>query len=168
MDNKTGGKFISSRVFDAPRELVWECFTKVERIKQWWGPKGFTALTAKLDLRPGGMFHYSMKALDGTIMWGKFAYREIKAPERIVFINAFSDESGGTTRHPLHPTWPLQMLSVFEFEQLSDGKTRFTLHWSPYEATEEERRTFAAGHDSMTQGWRGTLDQLEAYLAQEK
>ena len=58
------------------------------------------------------------------------------------------------------------MLSIFTFEEQPGGKTKFTIRWSPHNATEEERKTFDAGHDSMQQGWTGTLDQLEAYLAQ--
>jgi uncharacterized protein YndB with AHSA1/START domain len=159
--------FVISRVFDAPRELVWKCFTDPERMKHWWGPKGFTVTTSKMDLRLGGIYHYGMKAPDGTPMWGKMVYREIVAPERMVFINSFSDEAGGTTRHPMAPIWPLEMLSVFTFEELPGGKTKFTVRWSPHNATEEERRTFDAGHGSMQQGWTGTLDQLTAYLAKQ-
>jgi uncharacterized protein YndB with AHSA1/START domain len=94
-------------------------------------------------------------------------YREITPRERIVFINSFSDEAGGTTRHPLHQSWPLQMLSVFTFEDQPGGKTKFTVRWSPHEATQEERKTFDGGHDSMRQGWGGTLDQLAGYLAKK-
>ena len=133
--------FVISRVFDAPRDLVWKAFTDPERMKQWWGPKGFTVIASKMDLRPGGTYHYGMKAPDGSAMWGKFVYREIVPPERLVFINSFSDEAGGTTRHPLHPAWPLEMLSTFTFEDLGD-KTRFTMRWSAHNATEEERKTF--------------------------
>jgi uncharacterized protein YndB with AHSA1/START domain len=161
-------EFVKSWVLNAPRDLVWKSFTEVERLKQWWGPKGFTVLTAKLDLRPGGTFHYAMKAPNGTVMWGKFAYREIAAPERLVFINSFSDEAGGVTRHPMAPNWPLEMRSVFSFEELPAGKTKFTLRWSPHNASEEERKAFDAGHVSMTQGWGGTMDQLAAYLAKAK
>jgi uncharacterized protein YndB with AHSA1/START domain len=82
-------------------------------------------------------------------------------------VNSFSDEAGGITHHPMSPTWPLEMLTVFSFEDLG-GKTKFTVNWSPLNATEEERATFAAGHASMTQGWTGTLEQLEAYLAKAK
>jgi uncharacterized protein YndB with AHSA1/START domain len=157
--------FVISRVLDAPRELVWKCFTDPERMKQWWGPKGFTVTVSKMDLRPGGSYHYRLQAPDGTPMWGKMVYREISPPDRIVFINSFSDEAGGTTRHPMAPTWPLEMLSIFTFEDQPGGKTKFTVRWAPHNATEEERKTFDAGHDSMRQGWGGTLDQLEGYLA---
>jgi uncharacterized protein YndB with AHSA1/START domain len=157
--------FVISRVLDAPRELLWKCFTDPERMKRWWGPKGFTVTVSKMDLRPGGTYHYRMQAPDGTPMWGKMVYREISPPDRIVFINSFSDETGGTTRHPMAPTWPLEMLSIFTFEDQPGGKTKFTVRWSPHNATDEERKTFDAGHDSMRQGWGGTLDQLEGYLA---
>ena len=152
-------------MFDAPRELVWKAFTEPERMKQWWGPKGFTVIASKMDLRPGGTYHYGMKAPDGSAMWGKFVFREIVAPERMVFINSFSDEAGGITRHPMSPTWPLEMLSTFTFEEQPGGKTKVTIRWSAHNATEEERKTFDAGHDSMRQGWGGTMEQLEAYLA---
>ena len=155
--------FVISRMLDAPRERVWKCFTEPERMQQWWGPKGVTVTASKMDLRPGGSYHYGMKTQDGSTMWGKFVYREIAAPERMVFINSFSDEAGGVTRHPWNQSWPLQMLSTFTFDDVG-SKTRFTVRWSPYEATEEERKTFDAGHDSMTQGWGGTMDQLVAFL----
>ena len=157
-------EFVISRVFDAPRDLVWQAFTDPERMKQWWGPKGVTVVHSKMDLRPSGTYHYAMRTPDGTVMWGKFVYREITPPSRIVFVNSFSDEAGGVTRHPMAPNWPLQMLSAFTFEA-EGAKTRFTVKWSPLNATDEEKATFAAGHDSMQQGWSGTLEQLEAYLA---
>jgi uncharacterized protein YndB with AHSA1/START domain len=98
--------FMISRVFDAPRDLVWKCFTDPECMKQWWGPKGFTVIASRMDLRPGGTYHYGMTAPDGTSIWGKMVYREICPPERLVFINSFSDEAGGTTRHPMAPHHP--------------------------------------------------------------
>src|SRR5262245_37349672 len=115
---ETKDEFVISRVFDAPRELVWKAFTDPERMKQWWGPKGFKVLTSKMDFRLGGTYLYGMRAPDGSAMWGKFVYREIVVPERMVLITSFSDESGGVTRHPMAPTWPLQMLSTFTFEEV--------------------------------------------------
>jgi uncharacterized protein YndB with AHSA1/START domain len=156
--------FVLSRVLEAPRELVWKAFTEPERMAQWWGPKGFTVIDSKMDLRPGGIYHYGMKAPDGSAMWGKMTFREITPPERIVFINSFSDEAGGTTRHPMHMSWPLEMLSVLAFEEQPDGKSKVTIRWSPHKATAEEQQTFDTSHDGMRQGWGGTLDQLGAYL----
>jgi uncharacterized protein YndB with AHSA1/START domain len=163
--------FVLTRVFDAPRDLLWKCFTDPERMKHWWGPKGVKVVKAKMDLRPGGTYHYGMQTPDGKVMWGKFVYREIVQPEKLIFINSFSDEAGGLTRHPLSPSWPLQLLSVFTFEEQPGGKTRFTIRWSTHNETAEEQKTFDAGHAShasMTQGWGGTMEQLEAYLKTAK
>jgi uncharacterized protein YndB with AHSA1/START domain len=166
MNTQTQSKdFVISRVLDAPRALVWTCFTDPERMKQWWGPKGVKVVQSKMDLRPGGTYLYAMQPPGAAVMWGRMVYREIVPPSKLVFINSFSDEAGGLTRHPMSATWPLEMLSVFTFDELPDGKTRFTVRWSPYNAGEEERNTFDAGHDSMNKGWSGTIEQLEGYLA---
>jgi uncharacterized protein YndB with AHSA1/START domain len=162
------GEFVMSRVFDAPRALLWQCFTDPERMKHWWGPKGFTVVASKMDLRVGGTYHYGMKAPNGGAMWGLFTYREIVPREKLVFVNSFSDEQGGVTRHPGHEKWPLRMLSTFTFEDAPGAKTKFTVRWQTLDATAEEQQTFDTMHASMTQGWSGTMEQLEAYLATTK
>jgi len=161
-------EFVISRVFDAPRALLWQCFTDPERMKHWWGPKGFTVIASKMDLRVGGTYHYGMTAPNGTPMWGLFTYREIVPQDRLVFVNSFSDGKGDVTRHPGHEKWPLKMLSTFTFEDAPGGKTKFTVHWQTLDATPEEQNTFDTMHASMTQGWSGTMEQLEAYLAKAK
>jgi uncharacterized protein YndB with AHSA1/START domain len=161
-------EFVMSRVFDAPRDLLWDCFTDPERMKHWWGPKGFTVIASKMDLRPGGTYHYGMRAPDGSAMWGKFVYREVVPKDRLVFINSFSDEKGGVTRHPGHEKWPLQLLSTFTFEDAPGGTTKFTVRWQAHNASEEEQKTFDSMHASMTQGWGGTLDMLGVYLKTAK
>lgn len=160
--------FVMSRMFDVPRDLLWKCFTDPERLKHWWGPKGFTVIASKMDLRVGGSYHYGMKAPDGAPMWGLFTYREIVPQERLV--NSFSDEKGGVTRHPAAPTWPLKMHSTFMFEDAPGGKTKFTVRWQTLDATPEEQATFDSDQSrtSMKNGWTGTMDQLEAYLAMAK
>jgi len=158
-------EFSISRVLDAPRELVWKAWTEPERLMQWFSPKGFTNLSSKVDLRVGGTYHYGLRMPDGGEMWGKFIYREIVPPERLVHIVHFSDPEGGVTRHPLSATWPLKWLSTITLEAQGD-KTLLTVRAVPYEATEEENRTFEEGRESMKAGWGGTLDQLEGYLAE--
>lgn len=158
--------FEISRAFDAPRDRVWKAWTEAERLKHWWGPAGFKVHTCKVDLRPGGSFLYGMTAPDGSEMWGKFAYREIKAPEKLVFMNSFSDATGGVTRHPWSPNWPLQLLSTVTFEEQPGGKTKVTVQWIPADDSSDiERKTFDEGRASMTQGWGGTMDQFAGYLA---
>lgn len=156
--------FVISREFDATPELMWKAWTEPARLRHWWGPKGFVVHTCKVDLRPGGLFHYGMKAPDGSDMWGRFVYREIEAPRRMVFIVSFSDPAGGIARHPGHESWPLQMLSTVTFAR-AGTKTRVSVQWEPFEATEAERRTFYDGRSSMQQGWTGTFEQLGDYLA---
>lgn len=165
-DPKAGPPFVLTRLFAAPRELVWKALTEPERLKQWFGPKGFTLPTLSMDLRPGGLFHYGMKSPDGHEMWGKWLILEVTPPERLVVIVSFSDAQAGVTRHPMAPTWPLETKSTTTLAEES-GQTRLTLVWEPYRATDAERDTFNGGHASMTQGWGGTMDQLAAYLAKE-
>ena len=61
--------FVITRVFDAPRELVWQAFADPERMQQWFGPKGSTILSSKMDLRVGGTYHGAMRNPDGQVMW---------------------------------------------------------------------------------------------------
>ena len=157
--------FIISRVFDAPRDRVWMAWTEAERLKQWWGPKGFTVTQLKLDLRPGGKMHYCLRMPDGGEMWGLFDYREISPPRKLVFVNSFSDPKGGISTHPMSPTWPRQMLTTVSFEE-QGGKTTVTVNWVPLDgSTDLERKTFEEGRDSMKMGWTGTMDNFDAYLA---
>jgi uncharacterized protein YndB with AHSA1/START domain len=155
--------FEISRVFDAPRDKVWKAWTEGERLKHWWGPKGFVVTHCKVDLRPGCMMHYCLRTPDGNEMWGKFVYREIVKPERLVWINSFSDKDGGTTVHPMSPDWPREMLTTVTFEE-QGGKTKVTVQWLPHEATALERKTFEEGRDSMKMGWTGTFEQFADYL----
>jgi uncharacterized protein YndB with AHSA1/START domain len=156
--------FVITRVFDARRDVVWKAWTDREQLMQWFGPKGFTMPHAKLDLRPGGEFHYALRSESGQEMWGKWTFREIAAPEKLVLISSFSDAQGGIARHPMSVGWPLVTLSTTKFEE-HEGKTTLTIRWSPWNATELEMKTFAAAHSGMKQGWSGTFAQLTAYLA---
>ncbi len=149
-----------------PRKRVFAAWTEVEHLAHWWGPKGFSVVSAKLDLRAGGTFHYGLRAPSGGEMWGKFVFREIKAPERIVWVNSFSDPQAGTSRHPGHTSWPLEMLVSVTFLE-NDGGTTLALRSRAINATEAERKVFREGHDSMRGGFGGTFDQLQSYLAEK-
>ena len=158
--------FVISRVFNAPRRAVWQAWTERQHMS-WWGPKGVTLGHAQIDFRLGGTFHYSMKTPDGREMWGRWVIREIAAPVRLVFVNSFSDASGGITRHPLSPSWPLEMLTTTTFEEENLG-TKLTIRWEPINATDIEIKTFNEGHASMTGGWGGSLDRLAEQLEQSR
>ena len=155
---------VITRVFDAPRALVWKAFSEAERLVQWWGPKGFTMRVGTLDFRPGGLFHYCMQSPDGHDLWGKFVYREIVAPERIVFLSSFADADGTTIRNPWSPTWPLEVLNTLTLAE-AGGKATLILRGAPYNATEAEGTTFDGALDSVRQGFAGTMEQLAEYLA---
>src|SRR5450759_5928951 len=102
-------EFVITRIINAPRELVFKAWTDPKQMTQWWGPKGFTNPVCEMDVRPGGAHRIVMRGPDGTDYPIKGIYREIVKPERIIFINSFSDEKGGLTRHPMSPSWPLEM-----------------------------------------------------------
>jgi len=162
---KAEREFTISRVVNAPLERLWRAWTDAKQLKHWWGPKGFEIVSTKVDLRPGGVFHYHLRSPDGQDMWGKFIYREIVPQKRLVFVVSFSDEAGGVTRHPMHEKWPLTILSTVTFAE-ANGKTTVTVIWIPVDATESERKTFEEGRESMNAGWSGTFDRLDDYLAQ--
>lgn len=159
-------ELVITRVVEAPRELVWKAFTEAERLAEWWGPAGYTMLVSALDFRPGGLFLYSQRSPDGQLMWGRFVFGEMQAPERLTFVSSFSDADGNMVRAPFSPTWPLEILNVATFGE-ADGKTTLTLRGGPINATAEERETFWSAQESVQQGLAGTLDQLAAYLARE-
>jgi len=159
--------FVMTRVFRAPRARVWDAWTQREHLARWMGPKGTTMARSSLELRPGGLFHYGMQSPDGKLTWGRWVFREIVPAERLVVVVSFSDEHAGITRHPFAADWPLETLSTMTFaEHAGIGRgTTVVLNWTPLNATEAERRAFATSHAGMAQGWSGTMQQLEAYLA---
>lgn len=166
-ETKTERDLVITRVFAAPRDRVFSVWTQREHLVRWFGPKGVTIPSCTLQLHPGGVFHYAMRAADGSTMWGRWVFREIVPPERLVFIVSFSDETGGVTRAPFNADWPPEMLSTVTFAPHAGkgGGTVVMVRWEALNASEIERKMFAAGHAGMQQGWTGTFDQLAAYLA---
>ena len=160
---RLGRPFMLTRRFAAPRPLVFAAFTEARHLQRWMGPAGFEMTTCSLDLRPGGVFHYGLRGGNGQTMWGKWTFRDIVAPERLVVVVQFSDEAGGVTRHPLSATWPLATLSTTTLAD-DGGGTLLTLHWQALDASAAEEQTFDSSHAGMAQGWGGTMQQLDAYL----
>ena len=78
-------EIVATRLFDAPRELVFEMWTDPEHIVQWWGPTGFTTTTYSIDVRPGGVWRFVMHGPDGVDYQNKITYIEIVKPERLVY-----------------------------------------------------------------------------------
>ena len=157
--------FVFARTFAAPREDVWNAFTQPEHLKHWWGTPGSSVEIARHELKPGGLFHYRMQFPDGRSMWARFVFREIAAPERLVWLNGFSDEQGGLTRNPWVPGFPLETLNTVTFAE-QDGKTLITVTVIPFDASDEETRIFAGGINGMKMGFGATFKLLADYLAQ--
>lgn len=78
---------VITRVFDAPRALVFKAWTDPAQVEQWWGPDGFTTTTHEIDVRPGGMWRFTMHGPDGVDYENKIAYLEIVEPERLVYVH---------------------------------------------------------------------------------
>ena len=127
--------------FNAPRTRVWAAWTERAQLMQWFGPKGFTIPVCNLDLREGGTFHYCMRNADGVEMWGRWAFLEIFAPEKLVLLQSFSDPDGGVARSPFGADWPMQTVSTTTFTE-TDGKTTMKLHSTPYNAKPNEITAF--------------------------
>jgi uncharacterized protein YndB with AHSA1/START domain len=158
-DAGPGRDLVITRVFDAPRELVFKARTEPERLKRWWGPKGTTTPYCEIDLRPGVVMHYCMRSPDGRDMWGKGVFREIVVPERIVLTDSFADAEGNVvlpTHYGMRPEWPLEALLTVTFEEEA-GKTRVTLR---YEGVPP-----GADRDGSEQGWSESLERLGEYLS---
>lgn len=157
-------KFEVKRVFDAPRHLVWAAHSNAEHLAHWWGPKGCKLGVARLEHRPGGMFHYSMHFPSKPAMWGRFLYRDVVPQRRMVYLSAFSNPEGGITRAPFGIAFPMEVSNTLTLAE-SGGKTTMTLTATPFGATEEERAVYSGMFASMQQGFGGTYDQLDQYLA---
>jgi uncharacterized protein YndB with AHSA1/START domain len=90
----TDREIVMTRVFDAPRHLVWDAFTKPELLKRWFGPRGWSMVVCEVDLRVGGGFRFVLHSPDGKDMGMRGVYREIVAPERSVHMESFDDYPG--------------------------------------------------------------------------
>jgi uncharacterized protein YndB with AHSA1/START domain len=139
---------VITRVFDAPRELVWKAWTEPERIKQWSAPKDFTMPVAEGDLRPGGAWRSSMRQPDGTELWLGGVYREIVEPERLVFTHAWLDDKG--------KPGPETLVTVTLTER--EGKTEMSFRQTGFDSVESR--------DGHAGGWNECFDKLDDLLSE--
>lgn len=139
-----------TRTFDAPRELVFDAFTKREHLERWQcAPMGMEVTVEKSDIRPGGEYRICMHGADGTEHWLEGVYREIVRPERLVYTHCWLDEQMQPTR---------QTLVTLTFAARG-AKTELTLRHVGL-ANVETR-------DGHRRGWGSTFDRLANYLATE-
>jgi uncharacterized protein YndB with AHSA1/START domain len=90
----TDREIVMTRVFDAPRHLVWEAFTRPELLKRWFGPRGWSMTVCEVDLKVGGGFRFVLRSPEGKEMGMRGVYREIVPPERSVHMESFDDYPG--------------------------------------------------------------------------
>lgn len=140
---------VVTRVFDAPRELVWTAWTDPGHLAQWWGPNGFRTTTSAYELRPGGVWRFVMHGPDGRDYQNRITFDEIVQPERLVY-----HHGGGDDVEPV-----LFRTTVTFVEQ--DGKTTLTMRAEFPSAAERERVIREYGADK---GAVETLSRLASYL----
>jgi uncharacterized protein YndB with AHSA1/START domain len=147
---------VLSRVFNAPREIVWQAWTQPQHLTEWFAPEHFIAAAAKVDLRPGGQFLYCMRSPEGAEFWGKGVYREIAPPERLVYVDSFADEEGNRVtpeQYGLSADYPAETLVTVTLAD-HGGRTLLTLRHAGLPVGEASDMTEA--------GWRSQLDRLAA------
>jgi uncharacterized protein YndB with AHSA1/START domain len=137
---------VLSRIFDVPRKLAFQAWTKPEHLIRWWGPKDFTLPFCQQDFRPGGEYRYCMRAPDGTDHWVWGVYREIVEPQRIVFTWLRDDSDGNITND--------SVVTVTFADH--NGKTKLTLHQAIFKTVEDR--------DAHNGGWTQCLDRLAQYV----
>lgn len=158
-------EFVITRRFAASRQRVWDAWTTPELFASWFGPKGVTTTVLAFDLRPGGMIHARMDNHDsGSSIWPMFVLREITAPSRLIWEHSFADADANIIPAPFFDVWPLRLLTTMVFEE-AGGSTSVTVTAVPLDATLAEQQAFAGLISSMTMGWGGSFDQLDAVLA---
>ena len=153
---------VITRVFDAPRSLVWKAWTDPDMVMRWWGLKTFTSPFAKIDLRVGGRYLYAMRSPEGKDFWNTGTYREIVPMERITATDSFSDQNGNivpASRYGVTGDWPRELVVTVLFRE-QNGRTVLTLRHEGIPPGEMIRRAKA--------GWNESFDKLVKILEEEK
>lgn len=159
----TNQKFSVQRSFQAPKELVFQAFSTEDALAEWWGPIGVSIEVIRLDFKVNGVFHYKMKGDEEH--YGLFLFKEIERPNRITWINSFADKNGTIIKPPFEGLdLPKAILNKISLEE-KNGITTITLVSEPINSTESETATFYSIMEGMEEGWGGTFDKLESYLA---
>ena len=140
-----------TRVFDAPRELVFKAWTDTKHVAQWWGPKRFTNPVCEMDVRPGGAIRIHMRAPDGVVYPMTGVFQEIVVPERLVFVSSALDDKGNSM---------FDVLSIVTFAD-QGAKTALTLQLRVIKATAVAPQYLKG----MEMGWTQSLDRLGEHLA---
>jgi uncharacterized protein YndB with AHSA1/START domain len=153
-----GRELIITRIFDAPRELVWKAWTEPERVMRWWGPKDFTSPVCKIDLRVGGKYLFCMRSPDGQDYYSTGIYQKIDPMNELVYTDSFADEHGNVvpaSHYGMGEDFPLETQVTVTFEDF-EGRTRMTLRHVGLPAGETSELAGA--------GWSESFDKLAESL----
>jgi uncharacterized protein YndB with AHSA1/START domain len=157
--------FVIARSFDAPIERVYAMWTDPAHLARWLAPTGATMRFLRAEPHVGGTSFYEM-AFDGAASFhGQIHYLERSAPCRLVYRQHFCDANERVVRPPFFKAWPLAMLTTVDLIAESPDRTRVVVRWKPLEADPADLAEFVVQRGSMTQGWTGSFDKLEALLA---
>lgn len=141
------------RVFNAPRQLVWDCHTQSRHLDQWFAPKPMTTRTKTMDFRDGGHWHYAMVMPDGQAYWGRMDYQTIRPIDGYDVLDGFSDETGALDPNLPRATWAVS------FQDL--GRQTLVQTQVSYGSTEDLEKVIAMG---MEQGMTSTMERLDELL----
>lgn len=154
-----------TRTFNAPRQLVFDTWTKVKHLNNWMFPMpGCSCEFVSSDISNGGSSLHKVTMPNGHQMWLYTKYEEVVSPEKLVFLQYFSNENGDILPVPNMPNWPRDMLATLLFEELSEDLTKLTFLWEPRNATAEELSAFESTRSEHGKGWGAGMDQLHTYL----
>jgi len=158
--------FVINRSFAVPIDLLFEMWAEPDRLSKWLPPVGFEMDILRADFRDGGHCFFRMSNRADVTFYGKFEYREITKPCRIVYVQRFCDEVENAARHPALPVFPEAMLITVLFAAEGDLATRVTVTSVPIGmVSAEENVAFTNTRPGMTQGWTGAFDKLEAMIS---
>lgn len=147
-------ELVLTRLFDAPRDLVFKAFSSCEHVRNWWGPRTWPVAECTMDFRVGGVWHYCMRGPnEGDESWGRADYEEIVEPERIVYTDAFCDAEGRINERMPRAQVAYSLTGV-------DGVTTLTAR-TVYPSAKELQTVLEMG---MIEGITETLDRLEEHL----
>ena len=162
--NQSQAPLVISRIFKAPRDLVFKAHTEVHHLEKWWMPTGFKSIYSSLDFKIGGCYHYANESPDGMQIWGKQVFQDFVLNERLTCVQFFSDKDGNVQRHPMSATWPLEMYATTLFEEFGEHQTKLTLSWQPINSDDSGYATFEAAKSGVEQAIGATFDKLENHL----
>jgi uncharacterized protein YndB with AHSA1/START domain len=170
LGQRSAGKerFVINRSFDVGLEKMYEVWTDPRHFARWLPPTGFSMEILRGEIKPGAKIFYRMSNGAGVTMYGRVNYLKLERPRHLLYTQEFCDEHEGPARHPMAPTWPALMRTDVQLTAEGGDRTRVTITWEPAgDSTNEELQTFVQGRAGMTQGWTGSFDKLEAYLAEK-